>query len=148
VSDTTNSDRLDFNYCLVPAGPNTRLTEIYNDYLEEYDGPEPPLPEGPQRVQQWAAKTLPGAPTGPSRAVSQRTTTSPYARSQYGGSSGGSRKRGPARPNPRSAAPSSFEGEEEGYRSGDYEDAFELLRIKVKASDINPYVCRDLLTWS
>jgi hypothetical protein len=130
----------------VPAGPNTRLTEIYADYLEEDAGAEPPLPENAGRVQQWAARTLPGAPTGPSRAVSQRDGTNAYARSQYGSSSGGSRRRGPSRPYPRSAAPSNFEGEEEGYGSGDYEEAFELLRIKVKASDIHSYVCRDLLT--
>ena len=121
----------------MPAGPNTRVTEIYDDYLEEYDGGErPPLPENAGRVQQWAARTLPGTPSGPSRSTSQRMGANSYgARSQYGGSSGGSRRRGPTRPNPRSAATSNFEGEEEGYGSEDYEEAFELLRIKVKVSD-------------
>lgn len=121
----------------MPAGPNSRVTEIYDDYLEEYgnNDPEPPLPDDAGRVRQWAQKTLPGTPAGPSRAVSQRIPPSTYgSRSQYGGSAGG-RRRGPgARPGQaRSAAPSNFDGEEEeGYGSGDYEEAFELLRIKVK----------------
>lgn len=119
----------------MPGGPNSRVTEIYDDYLDEYGNePEPPLPDNSGRVQQWAAKTLPGTPAGPSRAVSQRVPPSTYTRSQYGGSAGG-RRRGPgARPGQsRGTGPSNFDGEEEeGYGSGDYEEAFELLRIKVK----------------
>jgi hypothetical protein len=50
---------------------DARVTEIYDEYLDAY-GDEPPLPDDSRRVQAWASKTSPGAPQGPSRAVSQR----------------------------------------------------------------------------
>lgn len=52
-------------------------------------------------------------------------------RSQYGGSTSGRRRQG----RQRSAPTSMLEGEEEeGYGSGDFEENFELVRIKVKVS--------------
>ena len=60
---------------------------------------------------------------------------SALARSQFGGS-GGPRRR-PTRNayGGRSASTSRYDGEEEeGYGSGDYDEGFELVRIKVKVS--------------
>jgi hypothetical protein len=57
-------------------------------------------------------------------------------------------------PPSRSAGNSNFDGEEEeGYGSGDYEDAFELIRIKVKVSlillvgEMSPDMVLDSLQW-
>ncbi len=60
------------DYCLVnlAGGPNARLTDIYDDYLGGYEE-EPPLPEDAKKVQAWASRTMPGAPTGPSRPVTR-----------------------------------------------------------------------------
>lgn len=124
-----------------PNGPpGQRLTDIYDDYLDGYNE-EPPLPDdsNPNRVKAWASKTQPGAPAGPSRAVSQRIPgggVSMYGdRSIYGGSAPSVRRR-PTRQNTigsRSRAPTQYGDEdEEGYGSGDYEGGFELIRIKVK----------------
>jgi hypothetical protein len=62
---------------------------------------------------------------------------SPGVRSQYGGSSVS--KRRPTRQNtyPRSRGNSGFGGEEEeGYGSGEFDEGFELVRIKVKVRSI------------
>ncbi|PVG02938.1 hypothetical protein CPB86DRAFT_779815 [Serendipita vermifera] len=109
--------------------PDTRVTEIYDEYLDGYGNDAPPLPEDSGRVRAWASKTQPGAPQGPSRAVSQRVAV----RSQYGGSTV-SRRRPPNRQNtyPRSQGSGAYEGEEEGYGSGEFDEGFELVRIKVK----------------
>lgn len=65
------------------TGPNARLTDIYDDYIDGYGNEaEPPLPDDARRVQQWAAKTQPGTPAGPSRAASQRIGASTYV-SEY-----------------------------------------------------------------
>jgi neutrophil factor 2 len=117
---------------------NQRLTDIYDDYLDGYNE-EPPLPDESNRVKAWASRTLPGAPAGPSRAVSQRVPPNGMSmygdRSVYGGSAPSVRRR-PTRQNTlgsRSRAPTQYgEEEEEGYGSGDYDGGFELVRIKVK----------------
>ncbi|KAG8829658.1 hypothetical protein FRC17_006220 [Serendipita sp. 399] len=104
-----------------PGGANSRLTDIYADYLDDY-GEEEAAPEDAKRVQAWAAKTKPGSPVGPSRATSQRMGP---ARSQYGGSSVSKQPAGRQAPGGRSNY-----GDEDEYNSG--EEGFELLRIKVK----------------
>ncbi|KAI5118279.1 hypothetical protein M0805_006020 [Coniferiporia weirii] len=139
-----------------PAPPEkeTRLTEIYDDYMTGYPeqgrraaSPPPPLPApvpinnagagpGTGRVAAWARTNAVPANT-PSRAQSVR------APSAYGGfsSSGSVRRRPTRRPTvgggggkgvPRSSAVSSYEEEEEGYVSGEYEEPMELVKIRVK----------------
>ncbi|CAG7854231.1 SubName: Full=Uncharacterized protein {ECO:0000313/EMBL:CCA67530.1} [Serendipita indica DSM 11827] len=119
------------------AGPggnaNQRVTDIYDDYMEGYGaGEEPPLPDEAKRVQAWASKTLPGPPAAPSRAVSQRVPPSAFgSRSQYSGSAMGRRPTRRQTSRGRGGA-SNFGEEEDGYGSGDYDEGFELVRIKVK----------------
>lgn len=57
--------------CITAGGPNSRLTDIYDDYLGGYAEEEPPLPEDSKKVQAWASRTQPGPPTGPSRPVTR-----------------------------------------------------------------------------
>ena len=110
------------------------MTEFYDDYLEGYTGEEanevPPLPSGEARVATWAKGVgRGGRPSAPP--------------SSYGGSivGGGSvrrnlTRRGTASRGPSSRSGSSFYGgyeeEEEGYVSGEYEDVFEMVKIRVK----------------
>ncbi|EJF55734.1 hypothetical protein DICSQDRAFT_73056 [Dichomitus squalens LYAD-421 SS1] len=115
------------------GGAGARMTEFYDDYLEGYTGEEanevPPLPEA--RVANWAKGVgRGGRPSAPP--------------SSYGGSlsGGGSMRRKLTRRGtaasrgPGSRAGSSFYGgyeeEEEGYVSGEYEDMFEMVKIRVK----------------
>lgn len=115
------------------GGP--RLTEIYDDYVRGYDEPAPPVPAppaGPNRVAAWARSNATPGMT-PSRAPSAR------APSAYGGySNTGSMRRKPTRRgtvgggSTRAKTMSSYEEEEEGYVSGDYEETFELVKIRVK----------------
>lgn len=110
-----------------PKAPNpARATEFYDDYLDAYGNDEPPLPDDTKRVQAWATKTTPGAP--PSRAPSNARLPP----SSYAPSSAGTMRRRPTRRNTTRRVQSQYE-EEEGYVSGDYEDApFELIKIRVK----------------
>ncbi|KAI0645325.1 hypothetical protein C8Q79DRAFT_971067 [Trametes meyenii] len=131
-----------------PTGPgpnNTaaggRMTEFYDDYLEGYTGEDaaevPPLPQAgaDPRVANWAK--------GVGRGGVPRAPPSSYAPSAIMSSGGGSMRRrltrrgtsGRAAGN-ASRAGSSFYGgyeeEEEGYVSGEYEDVFEMVKIRVK----------------
>ncbi|KAI1787818.1 hypothetical protein LXA43DRAFT_1027631 [Ganoderma leucocontextum] len=118
-----------------PNGPQqgggARMTEFYDEYLDDYTGEEsnevPPLPEA--RVANWAKGVgRGGRPNAPP--------------SSYGGSLGGGSvrrkltRRGTSNRGPSSRAASSFYGgyeeEEEGYVSGEYEDIFEMVKIRVK----------------
>ncbi|PIL30996.1 hypothetical protein GSI_05689 [Ganoderma sinense ZZ0214-1] len=121
-----------------PNGPqqggNARMTEFYDEYLDGYTGEEsnevPPLPSGGEaRVANWAKGVgRGGRPSAPP--------------SSYGGSMGGASvrrkltRRGTASRGPSSRTASSFYGgyeeEEEGYVSGEYEDIFEMVKIRVK----------------
>lgn len=127
-----------------PAPPvkemqDNRVTEFYDDYLDSYgDSPAPPLPNnnGPDRIAQWARSNAnPGySQAGPPiRSGSRSAPTSNYAPSSYGG--GTLRRKVTRRANSRamSRAQSTYEEEEEGYVSGEYEDGpFELIKIRVK----------------
>lgn len=111
----------------------SRLTEVYDDLLDGYTQPSPPMPPIPEesrRIQAWA-RNANNAPPPPSRAMSMR------APSSYGG--GGVKRRGTK--SNRNYAPSSrgggrvvssYEEEDDGYRSGDYEEAYEVSKIRVK----------------
>ena len=117
-----------------PQGGNARMTEFYDEYLDGYTGEEanevPPLPAGGEaRVANWAKGVgRGGRPSAPP--------------SSYGGSMGGGSvrrkltRRGTASRGPSSRTASSFYGgyeeEEEGYVSGEYEDVFEMVKIRVK----------------
>lgn len=120
-----------------PSKP--RLTEIYDDYIDSYMTEEaPPMPApAPQdpnkRVAAWARNNANAPPpsAGPRRAPSS------YAPSSYGGGSmrrkSTRRGAGGARSVGSGARSTVYEEEEEGYVSGDYEDApFELVKIRVK----------------
>ncbi|KAJ6602153.1 hypothetical protein B0H10DRAFT_1823402 [Mycena sp. CBHHK59/15] len=118
--------------------PQSRLTEIYDDYLDAYtEEAPPPMPNAPpDRVAAWArSNTSPAAPVTPGpgfgRSGSRSAPTSNYAPSSFGGG-GGSMRRRMTRRNTRRIQ-SAYEEEEEGYASGeDYDGPFELVKIRVK----------------
>ncbi|KAJ7714933.1 hypothetical protein B0H14DRAFT_3522854 [Mycena olivaceomarginata] len=124
------------------GGPNpSRLTEIYDDYLDAYnDEPPPPMPaappQQPDRVAAWARSNANGAPAASTpqqgafvqRAGTRSAPGSSYAPSSYGG--GSVRRRVTRRNTSRRSA---YEEEEEGYASGeDFDGPFELIKIRVK----------------
>ncbi|KAJ7350408.1 NADPH oxidase regulator NoxR [Mycena albidolilacea] len=124
------------------GGPNpSRLTEIYDDYLDAYnDEPPPPMPNAPpqqpDRVAAWARSNANGAPAASTpqqgafvqRAGTRSAPGSSYAPSSYGG--GSVRRRVTRRNTSRRSA---YEEEEEGYASGeDFDGPFELIKIRVK----------------
>ncbi|KAJ7502895.1 NADPH oxidase regulator NoxR [Mycena galericulata] len=119
-----------------PGKEGSRLTEIYDDYLDSYaDEPPPPMPSAPpDRVAAWArSNASPASATPPSAFVQRSGTrsapTSNYAPSSYGG---GSVRRRVTRRNTRRIQ-SAYEEEEEGYASGeDFDGPFELIKIRVK----------------
>ncbi|KAI0799961.1 hypothetical protein C8Q74DRAFT_1323316 [Fomes fomentarius] len=127
-----------------PTGPSAanssqggaRMTEFYDDYLDGYTGdaaedvPVPPIPNAEGRVANWAKGVgRGGRPSAPP--------------SSFGGSigaGGGSVRRKLTRRGTASRAGSraassfygGYEEEEEGYVSGEYEDVFEMVKIRVK----------------
>lgn len=124
-------------------GAGGRMTEFYDDYLDGYTGEEaaevPPLPSAEGRVANWVKG--PGGAVGRNGTVrSAGAPPSSYAPSAGLSAGGGSvrrklTRRGTGR-GPASRAGSSFYGgyeeEEEGYVSGEYEDVFEMVKIRVK----------------
>ena len=124
------------NACVIPTvdAGDSRLTEFYDDYLNGYED-TPPVPEmqpaPTDRVAAWARQN-PGYP--PSRQGSRSAPGSSYTPSSY---VGGSMRRKPSRrPTIRSRIQSSYEEEEEGYGSGEYEDGpLEMSLIRVKVDD-------------
>ncbi|KAK0226330.1 NADPH oxidase regulator NoxR [Armillaria fumosa] len=114
-----------------------RLTEFYDGYLDAYTSEPPaPLPTmPPDRVAAWANKNAnPNYPPVLARSTSRSAPASNYAPSSFGG--GTMRRKLTRRGTSRQAisrAQSSYEDEEEGYGSGEYEDGpFELVKIRVK----------------
>ncbi|KAF9049922.1 NADPH oxidase regulator NoxR [Panaeolus papilionaceus] len=125
-----------------PASPNApqppakdeRMTEFYDDYIDSYAAPEQsPQPlrsggsSGSDRVGAWARNNATVQRSG-----SRSAPSSNYAPSSYGG--GPMRRKSTRRGDPRrSRIQSTYEEEEEGYGSGDYDDGpFELSLIRVK----------------
>ncbi|KJA20777.1 hypothetical protein HYPSUDRAFT_42870 [Hypholoma sublateritium FD-334 SS-4] len=130
-----------------PPAKDSRLTEFYDDYLDSY-GPEdsPPVPvisaaPASDRVGAWARSNAnPNYPlAGVARSGSRSAPNSQYAPSSYGGT--GSIRRKLTRRNTNrtpSRIQSTYEEEEEGYVSGEYEDGpyeLTLIRIKIHYND-------------
>ncbi|EIW54570.1 uncharacterized protein TRAVEDRAFT_31426 [Trametes versicolor FP-101664 SS1] len=125
-------------------GAGGRMTEFYDDYLDGYTGEEeaaqavPPLPPSAEgRVANWVkGSNAQGASVGRNGTL-RGAPPSSYAPSAAG--TGSMRRkltrRGTGR-GPSSRSGSSFYGgyeeEEEGYVSGEYEDVFEMVKIRVK----------------
>ena len=127
-------------------GDAPRLTEIYDDYIAGYaeEAPPPVPPAGQSRVAAWARNNAnPGNP--PSRAPSTRAPSAfgsyssasgrrkPTRRPTVGGSGGSSRGR----------VMSAYEEEEEGYVSSEYEETFELSKIRVKVSSFHSFLATE-----
>lgn len=126
---------------------DNRLTEFYDQYIDSYgdsNQPLPPIRSGgappapPDRVAAWARTNAnpnsnPNYP--PSRSGSRSAPASNYTPSSFGG--GGTLRRKVTRRTARTPGriQSTYEEEEEGYASGDYDDVlFELAKIRVKVS--------------
>lgn len=121
------------------ATKDTRITELYDDYIDSYaDTPEtvPPVPSkkptsaSDDRVIAWARGAADVPPAGISRSGSRSAPGSSYAPSSFGSM----RRRPSRRRPPRSRMQSAYEDEEEeGYVSGEYDDGFyDLTKIRVK----------------
>jgi hypothetical protein len=122
---------------LYTATKNTRVTELYDDYLDAYTDPAPPLPpsknptsNSDDRVMAWARSAGDVPPVGISRNGSRSAPGSSYAPSSFGSM----RRRASRRRPQRNRMQSAYEDEEEeGYVSGDYDDGFyDLMKIRVK----------------
>jgi len=95
----------------------SRATEFYDNLVDSYAQRSPPLPmpgSNNDRVANWAR----GSAGGPAR--------SPSA---FGGSRSGTIRRRVTR---RTVAPSVYDDEEEGYGSGEWDEMYELTKIRVK----------------
>ncbi|KAF8160854.1 NADPH oxidase regulator NoxR [Crassisporium funariophilum] len=119
-----------------PVPAKESETEFYDDYLDSY-APEDLPPSGPpppaDRVGAWARSNAnPNYPVG--RTGSRSAPNSQYAPSSFGGG-GSMRRKNTRRANPRvsSRIQSTYEEEEEGYVSGEYDEGpYELTLIRVK----------------
>ncbi|KAG6866212.1 hypothetical protein C0991_007237 [Blastosporella zonata] len=116
--------------------PDSRMTEFYDDYLDSYTNDGPPLPPirsggatAPDRVAAWARSNV-NPNFAPVRSGSRSAPASNYSPSSFGGTV----RRRVTRRNTARRGPNAYEEEEEeGYASGDYEDApFEFVKIRVK----------------
>ncbi|KAF8515374.1 NADPH oxidase regulator NoxR [Hysterangium stoloniferum] len=121
----------------VPVNKQSRITEIYDDYINNYNEEVPDLPPLPsqdpkQRVAAWAKNNAnPAVRRG-------QSSGSNYAPSSYGGG-GSMRRKSTRRTNYGGRSTVSggrstvYEEEEEGYVSGDYDDGPpELVKVLVK----------------
>lgn len=109
------------------------MSEIYEDYLDSHGGS--PV-TSPDRARTYAR--LNPAPWSGSAPNSQ------YSPSSYGGSM---RKKTTRRGNPHTSnrVQSTYEFEEEGYGSGEYDDAIEFNLIRVKVVVFSLYLVDDSL---
>ena len=127
---------------------NPRLTEFYDNYIDSYGTSEaaPPPPPvnsaGSDRVGAWARSNANPNYSAIVRTGSRSAPNSQYAPSSYNGPGGGGslRRKVTKRNNPRapSRIQSTYEEEEEGYVSGEYDDGpFELAIIRIKVGLLN-----------
>ncbi|KAF9010469.1 NADPH oxidase regulator NoxR [Cyathus striatus] len=126
-----------------PQGPppptkelDARMTDFYDDYLDSYttDEPVPSINSaGLNRAPTWARNNM-GGGYPPMRSQSRSTPNSQYAPSSY--SAGGTVRRKTTRRvvnRAPSRIRSTYEEEEEGYGSGEYDDGpYEFVKIRVK----------------
>ena len=123
---------------------DTRLTDFYDDYLDSYAAggedapPVPPMPQ-PQRspgdrVANWARNNA-NPPPPPQQQQQMMMRSRSVAPSSYAPSSvGGTMRRKMSR---RAPTRSTYYEEEEGYVSGEYEDApYEMTKIRVKVRSL------------
>ncbi|KDQ55044.1 hypothetical protein JAAARDRAFT_134290 [Jaapia argillacea MUCL 33604] len=125
-----------------PPSKSGRLTDFYDDYIDSYgdDTSRPPVPPAPTpaakpNVAAWARTNAAPGNAPPSRTPSRGPVQSSYAPSSFGGSAGSLRRKVTRRGTNRipSRIVSTYEEEEEGYGSGEYEDGpYELVKIRVK----------------
>jgi len=111
-----------------PSGGEKRVSEFYENYLDEYGGSESAAP-GP---------TLPAKPV-PDRSRRQRESTMSRNSGLRSAPVGGSmRRRGTSKRFTRGSS-RAYEEEEEGYGSGDYEefslDNMQKIRVKIHYKD-------------
>lgn len=125
---------------------NNRLTEFYDDYLDSYGvDSNRLLPPMRSAISQGfhSHDRVPAWTRGPNHSLSRSGSQgagSNYSSSSLGGGGGTIRRRGTNRTATRTPGgiQSPYE-EEEGYASGDYDDApFELAKIRVK---VNTEIC-------
>lgn len=139
-------------------GSNSRLTEIYDGYIDSYgsgEGDATPFPDqsaGSDRVGAWARSNAnpnypPIARTGSRSAPNNQPPPSSYQPPQIShdglGGGGSLRRKVTKRSNPRaSRIQSTYEEEEEGYVSGEYDDGpFDLTIIRIKVGLPDFIVC-------
>lgn len=126
------------------------MTDFYDDYIDSYgDSAPPPVPTNtnntnagpPDRIAAWARSNAnPNYP--PARSGSRSAPTSSYAPSSFGGGGGGPKRRPTRRGTSRAGSriQSTYEEEEEGYVSGEYDDGpFELIKIRIKACHFSAF---------
>ena len=97
----------------------SRATDFYDNLVDSYAQRSPTLPvpgNNNDRIANWAR----GNTGGPTRTPSA---------SAFGGSRSGTLKRRVTR---RTIAPSVYDDEEEGYGSGEWDEMYELTKIRVK----------------
>ncbi|KAJ6613152.1 hypothetical protein B0H10DRAFT_2436601 [Mycena sp. CBHHK59/15] len=112
VRSPPGSNRLNAADAPPPPNESSRLTEIYDDYLDAHTDDPPPMPAAPppqDRVVTWV-RTNAAPATGLARpTLSEPTTYAP------------------------SSTQAAYEEEEEEYASGEHHDApFDLIKIRVK----------------
>lgn len=134
------------NLLVQPRGSNSRLTEFYDDYVESYgsgEGASSPPPIANQSAGFGARARLNANPSySPiARAGSRSASNNQAPPSSYDGPGGGGslRRKVARRNNPRSSRiQNTYEEEEEGYVSGEYDDSpfdFTIIRIKFHYQD-------------
>lgn len=111
------------------------MTDFYDDYIDSYGGnngapPVPPVNANNDRVGSWARNNASPNYPPPTRNGSRSAPVSQYAPSSYGGP-GSVRRRGTKRSMSRPVQ-STYDDEEEGYGSGEYDEAFEMSVIRIK----------------
>jgi len=128
-----------------PPAKGSRLTDMYDDLIDGYAEEAPPVPPMPgsagadgdganKRIQAWARGAGGAPPPPPSGTFRQPSMRAP---SMYSAAS--SRRRGSKRTQYSGSqksggrAQSTYEEEEEGYVSGEYDEGgYDLVKVRVK----------------